>query len=78
MGGRNVRFRRFCKNLFPQMARATTFDTVERSVDLIRAIDSDINHEILVYIPQGKVRFEDELFGLEACGASHSTIRCFL
>ena len=60
------------------MARATTFDTVERGVDLIRTIDSDINHGILVYIPQGKVSLEDELFGLEACGASHSIIHCFL
>jgi hypothetical protein len=71
MGGRNARFRRLGKDFFSQMARATPFDTVERGVDLIRTIDGDINHGILLYIAQGKVSCKDELFGLEACGASH-------
>ena len=62
MGGRNARFRRLRKDLFPQMARATAFDTVERGVDLVRTIDGDINQGVLVYIPQGEVSCDDELF----------------
>ena len=77
MGGRDARFRGLGKDLFPQMARATTFDTVERGVDFIRTIDGDINHGKLLYIPQGKVRCEDKLLGLEACGAGHSIVHSF-
>ncbi len=44
------------------MARATAFDTVERGVDLVRTIDGDINQGVLVYIPQGEVSCDDELF----------------
>jgi hypothetical protein len=54
------------------MARTTAFDAVERGVDLICTIDGDINHGVLVDIPQSKVGSKDELFGLEACGAGRS------
>jgi len=33
------------------MARTTTFDTVEGSINLVGTINSDINHEVLVGIP---------------------------
>jgi len=56
------------------MARATAFDTIERGVDLICAINSDINYGVLVNIPQGKVGGEDELFRLEPCGGSYAII----
>jgi hypothetical protein len=60
------------------MARATAFDTIERGVDLVRTVDGDINHGVLVGVPQGKVGSEDELFGLEACGDSRSVVHIVL